>query len=52
MGWMKKNRIFSDRPAGTSGYGFNMRKFPFNDKNIRYAFGFLYDREEMNKNVL
>jgi len=50
-GWMKKHRIFSDRPAGTSGYGFNMRKFPFNDKNIRYAFGFLYDREEMNEKM-
>ncbi|SVE21780.1 uncharacterized protein METZ01_LOCUS474634, partial [marine metagenome] len=34
-GWIKKHRIFSDRPAGTSGYGFNMRKFPFNNKNIR-----------------
>jgi microcin C transport system substrate-binding protein len=50
-GWMKKHRIFSNKPAGTSGYGFNMRKFPFNDKNIRYAFGFLYDREEMNKKM-
>jgi len=50
-GWMKKHRIFSDRPAGTSGYGFNMRKFPFNDINIRYAFGYLYDREKMNKEM-
>ena len=50
-GWMKKHRIFSDKPAGTSGYAFNMRKFPFNDKNIRYAFGFLYDREEMNEKM-
>ena len=50
-GWMKKHRIFSDIPSGTSGYGFNMRKFPFNDKNIRYAFGYLYDREEMNKKM-
>ncbi len=50
-GWMKKHRIFSDKPSGTSGYGFNMRKFPFNDKNIRYAFGYLYDREEMNEKM-
>ena len=50
-GWMKKHRIFSNKPSGTSGYGFNMRKFPFNDKNIRYAFGYLYDREEMNKKM-
>ncbi len=50
-GWMKKHRIFSDKPTGTSGYGFNMRKFPFNDKNIRYAFGYLYDREKMNREM-
>jgi len=50
-GWLKKHRIFSDKPTGTGGYGFNMRKFPFNDKNIRYAFGFLYDREEMNEKM-
>ena len=25
-GWMKKHRLFSDKPTGTSGYGFNMRK--------------------------
>ena len=50
-GWMKKHRIFSDKPAGTSGYGFNMRKFPFNDKNIRHAFGYLYDREKMNRDM-
>jgi ABC-type transport system substrate-binding protein len=28
-----------------------MRKFPFNDKNIRYAFGYLYDREKMNREM-
>jgi microcin C transport system substrate-binding protein len=28
-----------------------MRKFPFNDKNIRYAFGYLYDREKMNRDM-
>ncbi|MBC8256503.1 MAG: hypothetical protein H8E85_04260 [Candidatus Marinimicrobia bacterium] len=50
-GWMKKHRIFSNKPSGTSGYGFNMRKFPFNDINIRHAFGFLYDREEMNEKM-
>ena len=50
-GWMKKHRIFAQRPPGTSGYGFNMRKFPFDDINIRYAFGYLYDREKMNRDM-
>ena len=50
-GWIKKHRIFSEKPAGTSGYAFNMRKWPFNDKRIRYAFAYLYDREKMNEEM-
>ena len=50
-GWMKKQRIFSEKPAGTSGYYFNMREWPFNDKRIRYAFCYLYDREKMNREM-
>ena len=50
-GWIKKQRIFSEKPAGTSGYYFNMREWPFNDKNIRYAFCYLYDREKMNREM-
>lgn len=51
MGWVKKQRIFSERPAGTSGYFFNMRKWPFDDKRIRYAFTYLYDRIKMNREM-
>ena len=50
-GWIKKQRVFSEKPAGTSGYYFNMREWPFNDKNIRYAFCYLYDREKMNREM-
>ena len=50
-GWIKKQRIFSEKPAGTSGYFFNMRKWPFDDKRIRYAFCYLYDREKMNREM-
>ena len=50
-GWIKKQRVFSERPAGTSGYYFNMRKWPFDDKRIRYAFTYLYDREKMNREM-
>ena len=50
-GWIKKQRIFSEKPAGTSGYYFNMRKWPFDDKNVRYAFCYLYDREKMNREM-
>jgi len=50
-GWIKKQRIFSEKPAGTSGYYFNMRQWPFDDKRIRYAFCFLYDRQKMNREM-
>ena len=50
-GWIKKQRIFSEKPAGTSGYYFNMRKWPFDDKRVRYAFTYLYDREKMNREM-
>jgi len=50
-GWIKKQRIFSEKPAGTSGYFFNMREWPFDDKNVRYAFCYLYDREKMNREM-
>jgi len=50
-GWIKKQRVFSEKPAGTSGYYFNMREWPFNDKRVRYAFCYLYDREKMNREM-
>ena len=52
MGWIQKKRIYSNSPAGTWGYGFNMRKWPFNDKRLRYAFSYLYDREKFNREIL
>ena len=50
-GWVKKQRIFSEKPAGTSGYYFNMRKWPFDDKRVRYAFSYIYDRVKMNREM-
>ncbi len=50
-GWTQKRKIYSEKPAGTSGYAFNMRKWPFDDKRIRYAFAYLYNREKMNKEM-
>ncbi len=50
-GWIKKQRVFSEKPAGTSGYYFNMREWPFDDKRVRYAFCYLYNREKMNKEM-
>ncbi len=50
-GWVQKRKVFSEKPAGTSGFAFNMRKWPFNDKRVRMAFSYLYNREKMNKEM-
>lgn len=50
-GWVQKRKIFSERPAGTSGFAFNMRKWPFDDRRLRYAFAYLYNREKMNEEM-
>ncbi|MFC1853491.1 ABC transporter substrate-binding protein [candidate division CSSED10-310 bacterium] len=47
-GWVQKRKIFSQRPSGHAGYAFNMRKPPFNDRRIRYAFAYLLNRTKMN----
>ena len=51
-GWIQKKRVFSTAPAGTWGYAFNMRKWPFDDKRVRYAFSYLYDRKKFNREIL
>ncbi|MCF7825971.1 MAG: hypothetical protein K9M55_03445 [Candidatus Marinimicrobia bacterium] len=50
-GWVQKKKIYSEKPAGTSGYAFNMRKWPFDDKRVRMAFTYLYNREKMNEEM-
>lgn len=47
-GWIQKRKIYSEKPAGTSGFAFNMRTWPFDDIRVRYAFAYLYNREKMN----
>ena len=51
-GWVKKHKIYSDIPVGTTGYFLNMREWPFNDKKVRYAFSYLHDREKINKELM
>ena len=51
-GWVQKRRVHSKVPAGTWGYAFNMRKWPFDNKKVRYAFSYLYNREKFNKEIL
>jgi microcin C transport system substrate-binding protein len=46
-GWVKRRKIFNQAPNGFSGIVFNMRKPPFNDKNVRLAFAHLFNREKL-----
>lgn len=50
-GWVQKRKVFSDKPAGTGGFAFNLRGWPFNDRRIRYAFTYLLPREKMNEEM-
>lgn len=47
-GLLQKRRIFNYNPAGIGGLAFNMRKWPFNDKNLRLAVSHLVDFKTMN----
>jgi microcin C transport system substrate-binding protein len=46
-GWIQKRKIYTDIPQGTSGFVFNMRKPPFNDRNVRKAFALLFNRDKL-----
>lgn len=50
-GWIQKRKIYSEKPAGTKGYAFNMRKWPFNDRRIRLAFCYLLNRKKLNEEL-
>jgi microcin C transport system substrate-binding protein len=44
-GWVKRRKIFNQAPQGFSGFVFNMREWPFDDKRVRLAFAHLFNRE-------
>ena len=46
-GWIQKRKIYTKKPQGFSGFIFNMRKAPFNDKRVRLAFCYLFNREKL-----
>ena len=44
-GWTQKRKIYNEQPQSFSGYMFNMRTWPFDDKRVRMAFCYNYNRE-------
>ena len=50
--WIQRYRVFTDGPAGTWGYFFNLRKPPFNDIKVRKAISYLLDRKSIISKLL
>lgn len=46
-GWVKRRKVFNKAPRGFMGLAFNMRQKPFDDKRVRLAFSYLFNREEL-----
>lgn len=46
-GWIQKRRVISTKPPGVLGFSFNLRAWPFTDKNIRQALAYLWPRQEI-----
>lgn len=46
-GWIQKRKIYTEAPKGFSGFVFNMRKPPFDNRNVRKAFAYLINRKRL-----
>ena len=46
-GWIQKRKIYTRAPQGFSGLAFNMRKPPFDNRDVRKAFAHLYNRDKL-----
>lgn len=47
QGHLQKRKVFNQIPNSFSGYMFNMRKWPFDDKQVRLAFAYAFNREKL-----
>ena len=50
-GWVKTDVIPDERPAGTQGYWFNLRREKFQDPRVRQAIAEVFDFEWSNKTL-
>ena len=50
--WIVKQRIHNHHPIGFQGFAMNMRRFPFNDRDVRKAMAHLLNREKMNRTLM
>lgn len=50
--WIVKQSIYNQNPVGFQGFAMNMRREPFNDRNVRRALAHLLDRKRMNETIM
>jgi microcin C transport system substrate-binding protein len=50
-GWIKMRKVHTQAPEGFSGFVFNMREKPFDDKRVRLAFAHLFNRERLMEKI-
>ncbi len=46
-GWVKRRKVYNQAAHGFSGLAFNTREKPFDDKRVRLAFSYLFNRERL-----
>ena len=50
--WIVRRRVKNHNPVGYQGFAMNMRRWPFDDVNVRIAMSKLIDRETMNRTMM
>ncbi|MEM9971553.1 MAG: extracellular solute-binding protein, partial [Pseudomonadota bacterium] len=50
-GWVVRETIPDNRPAGSQGFWFNLRKPKFQDRRVREAIGYLFNFEWSNESL-
>lgn len=51
-GRIVKQAVYNSHPLGYQGFAFNMRRKPFDDKNVRLALAHLLNRNRMNSTLM
>lgn len=47
LGHLQKRKVFNQIPNSFGGYMFNMRKWPFDNKQVRLAFAYAFNRKKL-----
>lgn len=50
--WIVKQSVHNYNPVGFQGFAMNLRRAPFDDKNVRRALAHLIDRKRMNQTIM